>query len=181
MGYRHTKEEILAGALAVAFASGMNQLTFGRVAKELGINDRVVVYYFPSKDDLVGEVLASVGIQLQQALEPAFGSPSADHRELVRAAWPIMTRPEADAIFALFLESNGLAVSGREPYRTLVPLLVEGWIAWAAGQLKGTLAERREEAETAIALLDGLLLLRQMAGGAAAERAARRIGVSSRA
>jgi AcrR family transcriptional regulator len=122
MGYRHTSEEILEGALDVAFDDGLSRLTYGRVAKQLGISDRVVVYYFPSKEDLVGEVLASVGIKLQQALEPAFGFPAEDHLDLVKSAWPIVA-----------------------------------------------------QAETAIALLDGLLLLRQMAGPAAADRAARRL------
>ena len=53
MGHRHTKEEILSGAVDAAFADGLSQLTYGRVAKRLGINDRTVVYYFPSKDDIL--------------------------------------------------------------------------------------------------------------------------------
>ena len=78
------------------------------------------------------------------------------------------------------MEANGLASSGREPYRTLVPQLVEAWISWVAEYLQGTPAVRRAEAETTIALFDGLLLLRQMAGAEAADRAAGRIGISSR-
>jgi AcrR family transcriptional regulator len=181
MGYRHTKAEILDGALAVAFDEGLSRVTFGRVAKELGISDRVVVYYFPSKEDLVGEVLGALGLQLQQTLEPAFASPAGNHLELLRAAWPIVARPDADAVFALFFEANGLAAAGREPYRTLVPQLVEIWIAWTAGFFRGTPTRRRTEAETAIALLDGLLLLRQLAGPAAADRAARTVGITGRA
>jgi len=180
MGYRHTKEEILEGALAVAFADGLSQLTYGRVAKQLGISDRIVVYYFPSKEDLVSEVLVAVGMQLQQALEPALTSPAEGHLELIRAAWPIMARAEADPIFALFLEASGLAASGREPYRTLVPQLVDVWVTWTSEFIRGTSTKRRTEAEAAVAVLDGLLLLRQMAGGAAADRAAKAIGVSNR-
>ena len=93
MGYRHTKHEILGGALAVAFDDGLSRLTYGRVAKQLGISDRVVVYYFPSKEDLVGEVLLGVGIQLQQALAPAFRSPAKDSFQLVKAAWPMRSSP----------------------------------------------------------------------------------------
>ena len=178
MGYRHTRQEILDGALAVAFEDGLSQLTYGRVAKRLGISDRVVVYYFASKTELVSEVLGSVGAQLQRTLEPAFGSPARDHLELLQVAWPIVARPDADAVFALFFEANGLAAAGREPYRTLVPQLVDIWITWAAEFLQGTPAERRIEAETAIALLDGLLLLRQLAGPAAANRAATRVGIA---
>jgi AcrR family transcriptional regulator len=178
MGYRHTKKEILIGALAVAFEGGLSQLTFGRVAKHLGISDRVVVYYFPSKDDLVGEVLIAVGVQLQQTLEPAFARRATNHLQLVQAAWPVVANEASDAVFALFFEANGLAAAGREPYRLIVPQLVEGWITWATTFFEGSLSERRTEAETAIALLDGLILLRQLAGPAASDRAAKRIGVS---
>ena len=177
MGYRHTRDEILAGALAVAFDDGLSQLTYGRVAKQLAISDRIVVYYFPSKDDLVGAVLLALGEQLQHTLEPAFVAPAADHLALARAAWPLLARDEADAVFALFFEANGLAAAGREPFRTVVPQLVEAWVAWAAGFVAGDEAGRRTEAETAIALLDGLLLLRQLGGAEAAERAATRLGV----
>ena len=164
MGHKHTREEILAASLATAFESGLSQLTYGRVAKRLGINDRTVVYYFPSKDDLVGEVLVALGTQLQQTLEPAFAAPATDHLALLRAAWPILARPEVDPVFALFFEANGLAAAGRDPYRSLVPQLVEVWIAWAAASIHGPPRRRRTEAETAIAIIDGLLLLRQLAG-----------------
>ena len=53
MGHKHTKSEILDGALAAAFEDGLSQLTFGRVATRLAISDRIVVYYFPTKDDLI--------------------------------------------------------------------------------------------------------------------------------
>ena len=177
MGHRHTRDEILAGALATAHADGLSRLTYGRVAKRLGINDRTVVYYFPTTDDLATEVVLAMGAQLQDTLAPAFASPAADHRELVRAAWPILAHPDADPVFAVFFEANGLALSGREPYRTLVPQLVQGWIDWVAGFVDGDPEHRRAEAEAAIAVLDGLLLLRQLAGTDAAERAAHRIGI----
>ena len=97
--------------------------------------------------------------------------------ELVRTAWPTLAQPAADAVFALFFEASGLAATGREPYRTLVPQLVDGWIDWASTFITGAPAHRRAEAEAAIAVLDGLLLLRQLAGPDAAARAARRIGI----
>jgi AcrR family transcriptional regulator len=177
MGHKHTKADILEGSLRVAFDDGLSQLTFGRVAGRLGISDRIVVYYFPSKDDLIGDVLMAMGTRLQATLIPAFSAPAADHLELVRAAWPVLATPDADPVFALFFEAIGLAASGREPYRSMVPPLVEAWIDWAAEFVGGRRARRRAEAEAAIALLDGLLLLRQLAGPAAADRAARRLGV----
>lgn len=177
MGYRHTKQEILDGALAAAFDDGLSQLTFGRVARQLGINDRTVVYYFPTKDELLTEVVTSMGIQLQQTLGEAFAAPAADHLALARAAWPVLARNETDRVFALFFEANGLAASGRAPFDTLVPQLVEAWIAWLALFLEGSARQRRAEAEAAIAVIDGLILLRLLVGPAAATRAAARLGV----
>lgn len=180
MGYRHTKDDILRGALDAAFDEGLSQLTFGRLAKRLGVSDRIIVYYFPSKDDLIGEVLAAVGLELQATLAPALTAPVADHLALVRAVWPVLGRPGADPVFALFFEAGGLAAAGREPYRTMVPFLVEQWIVWAQGHLAGTAAVRRSEAAAAIAMIDGLLLMRQLGGAEAADTAARRLGVLGR-
>jgi AcrR family transcriptional regulator len=180
MGHKHSKDDILEGALAAAFDEGLSQLTFGRLAKRLDISDRIVVYYFPTKNDLIGEVLHAIGAQLQATLAPAFAAPAADHRELLRTAWPILARPDADPVFALFFEAGGLAAIGREPFRTLVPQLVDAWIAWVSTFVGGTASHRRAEAEAAIAVLDGLLLLRQLAGPSAANRAAGRVGVGQR-
>lgn len=177
MRHRHSKEEILDGALAAALDDGLSQLTFGRLAKRLGINDRVIVYYFPTKEELVSAVIAAMGLELQQGLAAAFTQTAADHRELAALAWPVLATPEADRVFALFFEANGLAVIGRDPYRTLIPGLVTAWIDWAAEHIEGTDTHRRREAETAIAIVDGLLLLRLLAGPESAERAARTLGV----
>lgn len=178
MGPRHSKEQLLSGALELALADGLSQLTFGRLARHLDVSDRMLVYYFATKDALITEVVLSMGARLQGSLETVFTEAAADHRELLRSAWPVLSDGGTDAVFGLFFEANGLAVAGREPYATLVPQLVELWIDWVAGFIDADDAERRAEAETAVALVDGLLLLRLLAGGDAAHRAAQRLGIA---
>lgn len=78
------------GAVQAAIDDGLSRLTFGRLAKRLGISDRIVVYYFPTKDDLITEVLLSMGSQLQDVLGEAVTTSAADHIELLRAAWPVL-------------------------------------------------------------------------------------------
>lgn len=178
MGPRHSREEILEAAVATAFADGLHRLTYGRVARHLGTSDRMVVYYFPAKADLVGAVLVALGARLQESLAPAVRAPAADHVALVRGLWPHLARAEADPVFALFFQATGLAAARSAPYAELVPLLVDAWTEWAADSLTGDAATRRLEAEAAVAMVDGLLLLRQIAGPDAADRAARRVGVA---
>lgn len=181
VGYRHSREEILDGALHAAFEDGLSQLTFGSVAKGLAISDRIVVYYFPTKSDLIREVVIAMGGRLQLTLAHAFATPASGHFEMVSRAWPLLSTPDTDRIFALFFEANGLAAIGREPYASVVPALVQGWIDWATNLIAPTNPRRRAEAETAIAIIDGLLLLRLLAGPDAANRAAATFGTRSSA
>ena len=168
----------MQGALAVAFEGGLNTLSFGRVGRHLGISDRTVVYYFPTKAALVGEVVTAIGRQLQARLDHAVDARADDHLTLLRRLWPLLATSESDPAFSLFFEASGLAASGQSPYDELVPGLVAAWVDWAASHLDGTPERRRAEAEATIALADGLLLFRQLAGADAARRAADRLGIT---
>ena len=68
MGYLHKREDMLEAAVALARAEGLGALSFGRIARIVGTNDRTVVYYFPSKSDLMGAVLDDLGRELQDLL-----------------------------------------------------------------------------------------------------------------
>lgn len=178
MGHKHSRDAILTGALETALDSGLSRLTFGRVARRLGINDRTLVYYFPTKPDLLSAVVRALGDQLQATLSDALDRKADDHRQLVRALWPLLARDDVDPVFGLFFEANGLAAAGIEPFPLLVSELTESWISWAEHHLVESLSERRADAEAAVAMIDGLLLLRAVAGPEPAQRAARRHGVT---
>ena len=178
VGHKHAKSDILRAALEAALDDGLSQLTFGRLAKRIGISDRVVVYYFPTKADLIGEVIVAMGLELQASLASAFTTPAADHLEMTRTAWPLLASADNDRVFALFFEANGLAAVGREPYASLVPSLVAGWVDWAASLMAGTAEQRTAQAEGAIAVIEGLILLRLLAGPKTANRAAMTLGIA---
>jgi AcrR family transcriptional regulator len=177
MGHKYSREEILDGALRTALTDGLSQLTFGRLARRLDVSDRVIVYYFPSKTELIVSVLTLVADQLQAVLAVAFTHPAAGHIELARSAWPVLATDDADPIFGLYFEAIGQATAGIEPFAGLAGQLLEGWICWLSEFFRGTQPRRRAEAEATLALLDGLLLLRQLAGGPAANRAAAALGL----
>ena len=86
----------------VARADGLGALTFGRVARHVGTNDRTVVYYFPTKADLIGAVLVTLGAQLQDLLAEAFGEDPIAPDDLVKRAWPVLARADSQPVFALF-------------------------------------------------------------------------------
>jgi AcrR family transcriptional regulator len=178
MGYRHCEEDLLEAAVAVALDRGLAAVTFASVGTQAGVSDRTVVYYFPDKSALIGAVVAALGQRLQAVLAEAFGDAPLPIDELMTRAWPVLATPQTDPLFAVFLQVLGFATAGVEPYASLAVAFVDGWIAWLAPRVDApTPAARRRCAAAAIAQLDGLLLLRSVAGAPLADDAARELGI----
>jgi len=181
MGYRHDRDEMLQAAMQLVLADGVAALTFKRVAAELGTSDRMVVYYFPTKADLIVGVVTAIGAQLQATLETAFGPDPLGADELMRRAWPVLASDRVADIFSRFFEVIGLSLAGQAPYNLLAPALLDGWIDWLAGRVEApTAARRRAIAASIVARLDGLLLLQSVSGASTARAAARELGVVGR-
>lgn len=176
MGHKYTREQILEEAVALTLEQGLGALTFRRLAVRLGTSDRVIVYYFANKSTLVAATLTEIGNRLQEVLAQAFSGPSTDHRQLVKKAYPVLAQRSVDPVFAVYFEACGLAAAGVAPFKGLAAALVQGWIDWLSTFFTGTAGRRRSEAEATLALLDGILLMRQLGGAQAAARAARALG-----
>ena len=156
MGYKYDRDELLDAAVAAALDDGIGQLTFGRLAKRVGINDRSIVYYFPTKRDLVTDVVLALGTQFQAVLDDAFTDDALEPTEVVRRAWPVLTSPDAAPVFRIYFELVGLAAAGTAPFDSLTPALIDHWIDWLAPRVAGASAdERRGNATAAVALVDG--------------------------
>ncbi len=165
--------------MQIVLVEGVSALSFGRVAKELEISDRMVVYYFPTKADLVAAAVVAVGADLQVMLEKAFGSEPLDARELMRRAWPVLSLKKAQPMFNGFFEIIGLASAGQSPYAELAPVLLNGWIDWLAERVKAHSKKRRREiAASIVAQIDGLLMIRRISGSQITNAAARELGIA---
>lgn len=180
VGYRHSRDEVVEAAASIALRDGMAKLTFRRVAEHLGISDRMVVYYLPSKEDLVMAAVEALSVRMQKILEQAFGDDRRSPDELLKMAWPVLTKKSAEQIFALFLEVVGLSAAKVEPFDRMSRSILDGWIRWLSDRIDAPAErDRRRGALGVIARIDGLLLLRHGHGVGVAHEAARALGLVS--
>lgn len=179
MGYRHDRDEILDAATVVLAESGMSGLTFRAVGDRLGIPDRTVVYYVPSKEALVLAVVERAMYRLRTLLAEALDGLTGDEAVVAGRAWQALRSPAGDAAFRLALEVVGASARGREPYRVATTGLVAMWTDFVAERLSGNPSDRQDRAAGVVAQLEGLALIRAIAGDEAADAAARGLGLPS--
>lgn len=169
---RHDEDQLLQAAVEAALEGGLGELTFGRLAKRIGIADRTLVYYFATKHALLEAVLGVLAAKLLEQLATAFGERRRPPKQLLKMAYPLLTDGEADRIFALWFELAGQAAANQEPQRSLAALMLEIWIDWLAERIEArTRAQARTEAIALLATLDGALLLHHLGHPEAAKSA----------
>lgn len=80
----NTRQRILDTATELLGSGGLRQLTFDAVAKRLGVSKQAVIYWFPTKEDLIGAVaVPAMREQADAALSAMQAAP--DDAEAIRA------------------------------------------------------------------------------------------------
>jgi AcrR family transcriptional regulator len=172
MRRRHSLDEVRAAAAATLRSVGIAKLTYRAVAERMGTSDRMIVYYLPSKQELVEAALLQLSGDLQTLLLAAFGTERRTVDQLAQAAWPVLSSDEGVEAFRVFFEVVGLATRD-ESYAAFARLLLDSWVDWLATLTTGrTIDQRRRAALGLVARIEGTLLVGQVVGAPARAAAA---------
>ncbi|MCW2788454.1 MAG: TetR/AcrR family transcriptional regulator [Aeromicrobium sp.] len=159
------KEELAEAATDHALEHGLIGLSLRPLAAAIGTSDRMLIYHFGSKDELVAAVLATSNersIAIIQALPP---SPSV-HQAVVDL-WAAFGDPQLQRCQRMYVEAAALGLFGREPYATSVVDSNNGWMAAMTAHLHASGADE-EQAPAMAAVVDatfnGLMLDRPLEG-----------------
>jgi AcrR family transcriptional regulator len=130
------RDELAAGATDYVLEHGLIGLSLRPLAAALGTSDRMLLYHFSDKDDLVATVLrvatdrSVAGIrQLQR---------SAGVAEAVVDLWQLVSTREQARCQRLYVEAAALGVLGTEPFATVVAEANDAWMDALADHLVGS-------------------------------------------
>lgn len=172
VGYIHSGEGILAAAVAAAQEVGLAKLTYRLVGDRLGISNRTVVYYFPTKTDLLVAVLETVADKVGTAMATALDDGPLSPEQAFAGMWRALATEAIDPFFRLYAELVGLAAARQAPYDDLMFRIYHQWIDWLEPRMAGPVVHRRAAAAAAYAQVDGLLLVRYIGAPELADQAA---------
>lgn len=152
--WRHHREEAVIAkdpqrratwaevATDYVLSRGLIGLSLRPLAAELGTSDRMLLYHFGSKDQLVADVLR---VSNDRSVAEVAALPASDDlQQAVVDLWAVM---EGDRCSRIYVEAAALGLFGTEPYATVVREANALWIESLVGHLvksgvDRTLAER---------------------------------------
>ena len=130
---------------------GLIGLSLRPLAQALGTSDRMLLYHFGSKDDLVASVLR---VSNDRSVQMIARLPSApDVRTAVRELWTAMLEPSLLRCQRMYVEAAALGLFGSEPYASVVKEANRDWVTALAAHLSGS-GVPADRAGRATALLD---------------------------
>lgn len=128
------REDLTQAATDYALDHGLIGLSLRPLAAELGTSDRMLIYHFGSKDELVVAVLATSN-ERSTAMINAM-TPSISMRAAVLDLWSTYTERQVLRCQRMYVEAAALGLFGREPYASSIRDSNAGWIKAVAGHLE---------------------------------------------
>lgn len=111
MGRGNTRVRILDEATDLFGRRGVEAVSLDVIASEVGVAKQTLLYWFPSKDDLVGAVLAAATAELTVGVEAAIRASGEDPLDRIEAVVRAVFRSAVrrPALLGLVREVNRLA------------------------------------------------------------------------
>ena len=138
---------------------GLNDTAIRSLAKASGTSDRMLIYYFGSKDELLNQTLGAIAAGVTGQLDAALGTHVRSQDVLLGELTAVTHHPSFEPSIKLWFELVGLAARGKEPYLSNAELLGTNWINWIASRLENP---GEGDARDLYAHLEGRVMLKMI-------------------
>lgn len=155
------REQVTERLAAHLLDTGLSQASLRQLAQAAGVSDRMLLYYFADKAEVLSAATARIAAQSVAGLAVAMPEGTKlPPRELVKLAAQLTAGPQMRGFMRLWVEMIAAAAKGEEPFVTISGQVMDGFRHWLAERLEvpaGT--DRMALAGVIIALVDGLALV----------------------
>ena len=156
------KVQIIQQIVGYILENGLlNEMGIRSLAKAAGTSDRMLIYYFGTKDELINQALNVIADGVVDQLDGLLGTHQRPGGQLLEECTAIVSHEGFKPAVQLWFELVGLSARQKEPYASNAKTLAQNWIDWVESRL-----EEPQEGEAAdlYAHLEGRLMLRLVQG-----------------
>jgi AcrR family transcriptional regulator len=127
------RDALAEAATDYVIEHGLLDLTLRPLAAALGTSDRMLLYHFADKHDLVATVLRVANDRSVTGIRAL--SPSVDPHAAVIDLWGAVSSPEQARCQRLYVEAAALGVLGAEPFASVIGEANGVWLGALADHL----------------------------------------------
>lgn len=166
MKKRDAQRERVIEALATHFlANGLGDTGLRSLAAAAGTSDRMLLYYFRDKADVMACVIGRLADGFAAALDAALVPDPLPPERLLLVASQLVLSPAMQPPMRLWLQIAAAASRQEAPFPAIARQILDQFIAWLDARIDRPAGpERQRQAALLLAMLDGLSLV-EMAGG----------------
>ncbi len=152
-------------------AHGFTSASLRPLAKAAGISDRMLLYYFKDKAEVIAAILECIAARMTAAMSAATGSKRLPLNELRQRLSAILFAEALWPYMCVWLEIIGLTARGDPLFRGIGEAIGRGFLAWGAAQLaSASPAAAETEAAQLLVSLEGMMVLTSIGLGDVARR-----------
>ena len=163
-------------------SEGLAAATLRPLAAAAGTSDRMLLYYFADKDELLAATLERIAARMVARLDGAIPiEPRRPFPVLLREVWAAMASESLRPFMPLWLDLASGAARGLQPHRDIAGQIADGFLDWVAIRLKPESdGEPPLLAPLFLASIEGMYLLEAIGRGALADSAATELSSRTR-
>ena len=155
-----SKETLLPKLAAHVLSEGLSAASLRPLARAAGTSDRMLIYHFGNKDDLIKEVLEHISDVYSGALDAAMGEERAKTRQdVVARVLSHMGEPAMQSFLALWWEIVAGAARGSASHKEAAQRMMDRLLDWLEHQMPDGDPDPKGGAKYLLALTEGAQML----------------------
>lgn len=115
-------------------SEGLTGATLRPLAAAAGTSDRMLLYYFADKDELLTAILERIAARLLADLNATIAS-KRPFVTLLNDVWVVLNSARHRPYMTIWYDLASGAARGLEPHRKVSGLIADGYFAWIEGRL----------------------------------------------
>ena len=157
------RAEIIQRLTDYVLTEGLSAASLRPLAKAAGTSDRMLLYYFADKSEIITAVLEQISARLVELISERTASEALPMEELRRKLAGVLFEDALWPYMRIWLQVAARAAMGDTHYRGVGEQIGRGFLEWGKGQLKSESDAQLEiDAAKLLVSMEGMLFLKSI-------------------